>query len=199
MDVKDLCLGALTFGNASGYDIKKFFQQSFSHFYAAGYGSIYPALAELTAAGLVSCRPQARGAGPNRKLYSLTLKGRRSFRARLAGTQPRHQVKSEFLVLMYFAHLLPPKQLRGVLDRQVAAFDQDLRDIQRHETAGANGDGPTAGARFVCGYGRTVLGAARAYLRSQRRNLDGTALAAASKNTAANHRGGQRRHGITPS
>ncbi len=48
MSVKDLYLGVLTFGNASGYDLKKFFLQSFGHFYAAGYGPIHPALAELT-------------------------------------------------------------------------------------------------------------------------------------------------------
>ena len=33
---------------ASGYEIKKAFEQSFSHFQAASYGSIYPALAKLT-------------------------------------------------------------------------------------------------------------------------------------------------------
>ena len=44
MDVKTVCLGMLTDGPASGYDLKKQFESTFSHFFAAGYGSIYPAL-----------------------------------------------------------------------------------------------------------------------------------------------------------
>ena len=79
VDVKDLCLGALSFGDATGYDIKKFFENTFSHFFLAGYGSIYPALASLTAAGLVSCRTLAQHGKPDRKLYRLTAAGRRAF------------------------------------------------------------------------------------------------------------------------
>ncbi|MHB8404077.1 MAG: PadR family transcriptional regulator [Gammaproteobacteria bacterium] len=74
MSVKDLCLGALTFGNASGYDIKKFFPQSFSHFYAADYGSIYPALTELTVAGLMGCLHKR--AAPGRTASSIALRSR---------------------------------------------------------------------------------------------------------------------------
>jgi hypothetical protein len=41
MDVKTVCLGMLTDGEASGYDLKKFFESSFGHFFPAGYGSIH--------------------------------------------------------------------------------------------------------------------------------------------------------------
>ena len=51
MDVKTLCLGLLTAGEACGYDLKKTFESSFKHFFPAGYGSIYPALADLAEAG----------------------------------------------------------------------------------------------------------------------------------------------------
>ncbi len=65
MGVKDLCLGVLTFGNANGYDIKKFFPQNFGHFYAAGHGSIYPELTELTAARTLDY-PAVKSARRNR-------------------------------------------------------------------------------------------------------------------------------------
>ena len=39
MDVKSVCLGILTHGEASGYDIKKCFESSFGHFFMAGFGS----------------------------------------------------------------------------------------------------------------------------------------------------------------
>ncbi len=55
MDVKTLCLGLLTQGAASGYDLKKRFETCFRSFYSAGYGSIYPALAYLADTDLVTC------------------------------------------------------------------------------------------------------------------------------------------------
>ena len=48
MDVQTLCLGSLTLGEASGYEIKKLFEEGpFAYFYHASYGSIYPALGNL--------------------------------------------------------------------------------------------------------------------------------------------------------
>ena len=56
MDVKTICLGLLSLGEACGYELKKNFESQFRHFFSAGYGSIYPALADLADAGLVTCR-----------------------------------------------------------------------------------------------------------------------------------------------
>ena len=62
MDVKILCLGVLSRGEASGYEIKKAFEEGpFSHFHQASFGSIYPALNALSAEGLVACRAQSAG------------------------------------------------------------------------------------------------------------------------------------------
>ena len=43
MNVRTLCLGVLSAGEASGYEIKKEIEEGlFSHFIEASYGSIYP-------------------------------------------------------------------------------------------------------------------------------------------------------------
>ncbi|MCZ6511637.1 MAG: PadR family transcriptional regulator, partial [Alphaproteobacteria bacterium] len=48
MDTKTLCLGVLTHGDASGYEIKKALEDGpFGHIQEIGFGSIYPALAKL--------------------------------------------------------------------------------------------------------------------------------------------------------
>ena len=47
MDVKTLCIGILSLGDASGYEIKKQLEERFSFFYDASFGSIYPALNKL--------------------------------------------------------------------------------------------------------------------------------------------------------
>ena len=52
MNVKTLCLGVLSLGEASGYEIKKEIEEGlFSHFIDASFGSIYPALMQLNAEG----------------------------------------------------------------------------------------------------------------------------------------------------
>ena len=184
MDVKDLCLGALTYGDATGYDIKKFFESTFSHCFLAGYGSIYPALAELTDEKLVTARTVPGQGGPSRKVYHLTETGRKNFLVRLKETAPQHKVKSEFLVLMHFAHLLPPSRLDAVLDEQLREIEHKLKLIHAYE-----GGSPTSsGARFVCGFGKAVMGAARDYIRTHRHGLSKVRVATPSMRQARTRR-----------
>ena len=75
MDVKTLCLGVLTEGDKTGYEIKQRFEEAFSHFFGAGFGSIYPALAELSRQGLVTCQSVEQDKRPDKKVYSLTAAG----------------------------------------------------------------------------------------------------------------------------
>lgn len=169
VDVKDLCLGALTYGEATGYDIKKFFETSFSHCFLAGYGSIYPALAELTAEKLVTARTVPGQGGPSRKLYRLTEAGRKAFLASLKETVPQHKVKSEFLVLMHFAEHLPPARLASILDERLEDIERHLKLIRTFE------DSPAvpraAGARFVHGFGKAMMTAASDYIHAHRAGL----------------------------
>ena len=60
MDIRTLCLGVLSFGAASGYEIKKRVERSFGSFFDASFGSIYPALNGLTRDGFVSCTAEVQ-------------------------------------------------------------------------------------------------------------------------------------------
>lgn len=132
MDVKTLCLGVLSEGDATGYDIKKHFECSFSHFFVAGFGSIYPSLAELARDGLVTCREEAQDNRPDRKVYSITPKGRDSFLEALANTPPRHKIRSEFFVLLHFGHLLSTAKLKAVLDQRLADVERDVTMLETY-------------------------------------------------------------------
>ena len=193
VDVKDLCLGALTYGDATGYDIKKFFESTFSHCFLAGYGSIYPALAELTGEKLVTARTAPGQGGPNRKIYHLTETGRKAFLARLKDTVPQHKVKSEFLVLMYFAHLLPPARLEAILNKHLQDIEDKLKQIRAHENMHTESGAAAGGAQFVCGFGKAVMGAASEYIRTHRRSLHkaGAAASTTTKPARARHRSAQ--------
>ncbi|MFQ5935593.1 MAG: helix-turn-helix transcriptional regulator [Acidiferrobacterales bacterium] len=167
MDVKTLCLGVLTFGEMTGYDIKKHFEEAFSHFFPASFGSIYPALAELTHDGFVTCQDVAQDKRPDKKVYRITDKGRQLLREALVKTPPRHKVRSEFLVLLYFAHLLPTEHLASVLDKRAADIKALLSLLQEAEQA----ECPLPSHDFVVGLGRVTLQAQLSYIEKKRASL----------------------------
>ena len=172
MDVRTLCLGALTTGDKTGYEIKRCFEEAFSHFFVAGFGSIYPALDDLTRKGLVTCTVVEQDRRPDKKVYRLTGAGHRALVEELAATPPRHKVRSEFLVLMYFAHLLPPERLGRVIDDMVAQWDAFLEALDGADGARCPMSGESGpGVRFTVGYGRAVLGAAKAYVLDHKEEL----------------------------
>ena len=166
MDVKTLCLGLLSAGDCSGYEIKKTMEERFHHFFRASYGSIYPALAELERQGCVEAEAVEQDGRPDKKVYRICRRGRDELARRLEAEEPRHVVRSEFLVLMYFAHLLTPPRAAAVLDTMIARMERTMwTDLAALEAAA---EPLTPGQRFALGYGRTVLTAALGYMKRQR-------------------------------
>ncbi len=164
MNVKTLCLGALSLGEHTGYDIKKLFESTFSHFYNASFGSIYPALKDLEKAGLVRCRVEPGQGHPDRKLFSITPKGHEALVEELRHEPPAEHCRSGFLALMFFAHLLPTNRLRQVLDEVEARYGEELAYLESIRHCPEN----PAGANFTIEHGIAVYRAALAQIRDQR-------------------------------
>ena len=166
MDIKTLCLGALCLGDATGYDIKKLFDEAFSHFFAAGYGSIYPALEKLTEEGKVAYDRQHQEKRPDKKVFSITSAGRGAFITELTQTPPREKLRSEFLVLMFFAHLLSPQRLAEVLQERLDESQRELailEDLARREMP--------AGMKFTIHYGLAATHAAITCIKENQERL----------------------------
>ena len=166
MDVKTVCLGMLTDGPASGYDLKKQFESSFGHFFAAGYGSIYPALSSLAENGLVQCEKVPQEGKPDRKVYEITDEGRSFLLEALKNPSPCHKVRSEFLATMCFAHLMPPQDIQTVLDHRledIAHYQEMFRHFEDEEMS----EWPE-GMKFVLGFGKAVAGAMQTYITENR-------------------------------
>lgn len=166
MDVKTVCLGMLTGGPASGYDLKKFFESSFGHFFAAGYGSIYPALSSLAEQGLVQCEEIPQDGKPDRKVYSITAPGEKELMAALDNPSPGHKIRSEFLATMFFAHLMSTDQINTVLDNRVKQVDEFLKLIASLDLSESSCWPP--GASFVAGFGVAMAEACKKYIDENR-------------------------------
>ncbi len=166
MDVKTVCLGMLTDGDASGYDMKKCFESSFGHFFPAGYGSIYPALATLARDGFVEFELVPQEGKPDRKVYRITEKGRDALMEGLSNPNPSHKIRSEFLATLWFAHLMTEEQVNAVLDNKLEEIDEFLKMIKEFVTGKCPAAGP--GTRFVAGFGQHMASAIKQYIQENR-------------------------------
>lgn len=165
MDTKTLCLGILSLGDATGYEIKKQFEEGpFSHFYSVGFGSIYPALTEISAQGLATVAQYAQENRPDKKVYSLTEQGRRVLLQALLKRPDRDHVRSDFLFMMAFSSMMPPTFTAGVIAERLAWYRSEiakLRNCLATET-------PPPGRQFVRGFGLAIYEAAARYLEENR-------------------------------
>ena len=183
MDVKTLCLGILSQGDATGYAIKKQFENGYTHFYEASFGSIYPALARLTEEGLVSCVQQAQEKRPDKKIYSITAAGRLAFLDQLGKMPGRDRVRSEFLATMLFGDLLSPSQLDNLIEAKLAAYRAELAQMEACDMSDAS-----AGHAFVHGFGIAFCRAAIAYIEEHGHMVVGGALLLTRSTTGATDR-----------
>lgn len=175
MDVRTICLGLLTRGPATGYEIKKQFEDGgYGHFVEASFGSIYPALSRLTDEGLVKVRDEPQDKRPDRKVYSITRAGRESFVDALMAPLQEDRHRSPFAFAMLFSHLLPAERVRALLDSYIAEKEAVL--ARMHAPAAAP---RTEGEGFVNGLGRTIYAAMLDYLRAHRGRFAGSAPQAA--------------------
>ncbi len=166
MDVKTVCLGMLTGGSASGYDLKKQFESSFGHFFAAGYGSIYPALSSLAEQGLVDCEEIPQDGKPDRKVYRINDQGWQFLKEALTKTDPCHKVRSEFLAMMCFADLMEPETIEAVLDNRLADIER-YKELFRH-IEDEHSEHWSRGMEFVLGFGKAIAAAMEQYVNENR-------------------------------
>lgn len=167
MDVKTLCLGVLTLGDASGYEIRKMFEEGpFAHFHQASYGSIYPALSKLLEEGYVSCTVESQDGRPDKKVYSLTEPGLAQFRDVLSKKPDADRVRSETLFMLFFADHLEDDHLVEVYD---AYAEQHRRLVEMLKQA--DNTGLSRGRRFVRDFGLTLYEAVYAYMIDNRESL----------------------------
>lgn len=172
MDVKTLCLGVLSRGEATGYEIKKICEDGpFAHFYAAGFGSIYPALNALSDEGLISMREVLQDGRPAKKVYALTAAGRLALTAALSEPPAPDRLRSDFLFMTFFGELMPARDVDRLIENRIALLRGKLADMRTCAEEVASG-----GPAFTLGYGIAVYEAAADYLETHRHELVAASL-----------------------
>ena len=167
MDIRTLCLGILSLGDATGYEIKKMVAEgSFSFFSEASFGSIYPALTKLTEEGLIAFRAESQSKRPDKKVYSLTAEGRKTLEDALAKSPGPDRHRSEFLAALLFAEAVAPERTGDLIDERLAHHDVQIEQLEML----LEGENSPA-SRFVLEYGLAMQHAARRFLEDKRNTL----------------------------
>lgn len=182
MDVRTLCLGALMGGEATGYEIRKMFEDgTFSHFQIASLGSIYPALTKLTQDGLVTFVEHEQENRPDKKIYQLTPEGRRSFLRTLLQTRPgEDRYRSDILFMLTFAEEMPLELTEALIDefaarhqmmsQQINPDTDDSAEPQASRWHDEDGN-PKPGCCFVAGLGQAMCDATLKFIRENKQGL----------------------------
>lgn len=101
MSLPHILLGLLKEPHA-GYDIKKEFSRSLQHFWHAELSQIYPTLQRLERDGMVRSREGESRAGPPRREYRRTAKGRRELLRWLGDGPVTGRERIGYLAQVYF-------------------------------------------------------------------------------------------------
>lgn len=167
MNTQTLILAILNFNDASGYEIKKFsIEGSFSHFVDISYGSIYPTLSRLEQEELVTCRSESQDGKPDKKVYSITDKGKMAFVESLAAAPKQDTFKSEFLLLAMNADLTQASVMETAISNRIADLEEKLEMIR---TARAGCD--RAATQWVTAYAEHMKNADLQFLKQNRASL----------------------------
>jgi len=139
-------LGLLTIEPMSGYDLGRMVGVSIGHLWRESYGQIYPSLKKLAASGLVECKTARRKGRPDRRVYSITKKGREQL-AKWLAVPPQPEIpRNEMLLKLFFgAHAPIPVLIRNV-ERMVEEHRALLQKFTRveHEHIDKNPQYPDA-------------------------------------------------------
>lgn len=161
MNTRTFCLAILSFGDTTGYEIRKSsIEGRHSYFVDASYGAIYPALTKLESDGCVTSRQETQPGKPARKVYTITDRGRRELFDALCEPPAKDVFKSEFLLIAMSASQLP----REVVARAIAVRERQLEE-EIELVRSIRDDATAEDSNWICDYGFACLSASLDHLR----------------------------------
>lgn len=111
-------LGVLSITPGSGYDIKKFCDQSISHFWNENFGHIYPVLKQIEAEELITKEVEYTEGKPPRNVFYITEKGKKELAEWLQQPAEQNPVRIEPLLKLFFAKELSYEKISEMLDKE---------------------------------------------------------------------------------
>ena len=126
MSLEHAILGFLTYQPLSGYDLKKFFDESVRHFWSATQSQIYRTLARMAETGWVDMEHIEQDDRPDRKVYHITNVGQDELHKWLTTPLNQHAVRNLWLAQVFFAHPLSDDKITALFEEHADKLRQKL-------------------------------------------------------------------------
>ena len=109
-------LGFLNYKPLTGYDLKKIFDTSVRHFWAADQSQIYRTLNKLTERGWAEMDLVEQSNRPDRKVYAITEAGREELQSWLLSPTKPHMPHSAELIQVFFTGQLSDEYILAMFE-----------------------------------------------------------------------------------
>lgn len=126
-------LGLLAEESLSGYDLAKHLKKPLGFFWPARHSQIYPELAELESAGLVTHLLVEQSNRPDKKVYAITEQGREAVRAWVTSPLDVPTVRDELVLRAYSLWLADPDKVRATFLEHAAQHATQLAHYEAWE------------------------------------------------------------------
>ena len=138
-------LGLLTFGETSGYDLKRLADRSIRYFFWSPASSqVYAELRRLTSLGYATEREMRQERRPDKRLYRITPQGEQALRRWLDRPEVEPDViKSTFLLKLFFGGMVSRETLVAQIEERRSQTEQTLAELEAIEQRIKDDDGYT--------------------------------------------------------
>jgi PadR family transcriptional regulator AphA len=147
MSLPHALLGLINYKPLTGYDLKAAFTSSIYMFWNASLPQIYRTLHQMEKKGWVSSSIEHQQGKPNRKIYTVTEKGKQELRTWLSEPLEIPQIKHEMLVKIFFGNQMNKKDLVNLIKEQRELSMQFLEKTGREVKPIAENYAVKAGAK----------------------------------------------------
>lgn len=155
MVLRFLVLGLLTVRPMTGYDLKRAFDSSVRHFWAADRSQLYRTLAGLVDAGLAEVEVVPQESYPDRKVHRITPAGREALRDWLRSPLEPEDSREPFLGRIFFADQLDADGVAALLADRRAQAEETITALTAEEARAAavagEGESDPSGVRGTPG------------------------------------------------
>lgn len=115
MPIKLAILGILGWKPATGYELKKIFEDSSFMYWSGNNNQIYKALTSMESDYLVTCELIHQDNSPSKKVYTITEEGLKELKKWLVSTPEAPEIKKTFLVQFAWSDMLNNQELSSLL------------------------------------------------------------------------------------
>ncbi|CAL9476669.1 hypothetical protein SUDANB95_02932 [Actinosynnema sp. ALI-1.44] len=131
MVLSRIILGLLALGPMTGYDLKRHFDSTVGHFWAADKAQVYRTLARLVADGFAQVETVAGDRAPDRQEHRITEAGRAALAEWLAAEPERSADRDPFLARVFFGADLGDDGLRALFAHRRQTVEAQLARFER--------------------------------------------------------------------